>query len=355
MKKILFIVQSPNGISPSQRFRLELYDRILKENQFDFDIQSFMDQSTRKIIYQKGFLLQKIVGVINGFLRRVAGLTKISHYDFIAVYREASPIGPPIFEWIYTKIFRKKMIFDFDDAIWVPQVSDNNKLKRFIKCSWKVKYICKWSYKVSVGNMFLHDYAIRYNKNVVLNPTCVDTEYHHNILQSHNTNKVCIGWTGSFSTLVYLNGVIEIVKQLEQNYLFRFVVIADKDPCLPLKSFQFLKWNKETEINDLLNIHIGIMPLPDSEFERGKCGFKIIQFLALGIPAVASPVGVNKNIIEKDVNGFLCATKEEWYTALEKLLSDEKLREEMGIAGRKKIAENYSVKSNAANFLWLFQ
>jgi glycosyltransferase involved in cell wall biosynthesis len=355
MKKILFIVQYPRGISPSQRFRLELYEKTLRDNNIDFHIQPFIDRSTRKIIYQKGYALKKVFGVIKGFARRFASLTKIHNYDFIAVYREASPIGPPIFEWIYTKIFRKKMIFDFDDAIWIPQVSDNNKLKRFVKCSWKIKYICKWSYTVSVGNMFLFDYATKYNKNVILNPTCVDTEYRHNILQSHNTDIVCIGWTGSFSTLVYLNQVIEVLKELERKYSFDFVVIADKDPCLPLKSYQFLKWNKETEIDDLLNIHIGIMPLSDSEFERGKCGFKIIQFLALGIPAVASPIGVNKNIIEKDVNGFLCANKEEWYTALENLLSDNRLREKMGIAGRKKIAEHYSVKSNATNFISLFQ
>lgn len=354
-KKILFIVQAPHGISPSQRFRLELYEKILKENQIDFDIQSFMDQSTRKIIYQQGYLFQKIFGVIKGFAKRFAWLVKIPRYDFIAVYREASPIGPPIFEWIYAKLFRKKMIFDFDDAIWVPQVSDNNKLKRFVKCSWKIKYICKWSYKVSAGNMFLYDYAMRYNKNVVVNPTCVDTDYQHNILQSHNTGKISIGWTGSFSTLIYLNQVVQVLKELELKYSFNFIAIADKNPCLPLKEYKFLKWCKETEIKDLLEIHIGIMPLPDSEFERGKCGFKIIQFLALGIPAIASPIGVNKNIIEQGVTGFLCANKKEWYIALEKLLIDKKLREIMGVAGRDKVEKKYSVKSNAENFISLFQ
>ena len=182
MRKILFIVQYPNGISPSQRFRLELYEKTLKENNIDFHIQSFIDHSTRKIIYQKGHALQKVFGVIKGFLRRFGGLIKIPNYDFIALYREAAPIGPPIFEWIYAKIFGKKIIFDFDDAIWVPQVSENNKLKKIFRCSWKIKYICRWSYKVSVGNMYLYDFAKRYNKNVVLNPTCVDTVYRHNIL-----------------------------------------------------------------------------------------------------------------------------------------------------------------------------
>lgn len=355
MKKILFIVQAPNGISPSQRFRLELYQRTLEESNMEYDIQSFIDISTRKIIYQQGYLFKKVFGVIKGFLKRFAGLVSVSKYDFIMVYREASPIGPPVFEWIYAKLLRKKLIFDFDDAIWVPVVSDNNKLKRFIKCSWKIKQICRWSHKVSVGNMFLYNYAIKYNKNVVLNPTCVDTEYSHNVLKSHDADKVCIGWTGSFSTLVYLNQVVEALQELEKKYSFDFIVIADKNPQLPLKGFKFLKWNKETEITDLLQLNIGIMPLPDSEFERGKCGFKIIQFLALGIPAVASPIGVNKKIIQQDVTGFLCETKEQWYIALEKLLQDKALRARMGIAGRKEVERSYSVKSNAANFLSLFE
>lgn len=355
MKKILFIVQAPNGISPSQRFRLELYERTLKENNIDFHIQSFIDKSTREIVYKKGHVFQKVLGVIKGFLRRFAGLIKIPGYDFIVVYREAAPIGPPVFEWIYTKIFHKKMIFDFDDSIWVPVVSDNNKLIRFLKCSWKTKYICKWSYKISVGNMYLYEFAKRYNNNVILNPTCVDTVYYHNVIHSNNIDNVTIGWTGSFSTLVYLNQVIEVLQELEKKYSFDFIVIADNNPHLPLKGFKFLKWNKQTEIEDLLKIDIGIMPLPDSEFERGKCGFKIIQFFALGIPAAASPVGVNTEIIEETVNGFLCLTKEQWYTALEKLLSDKYLRIKMGTEGRKKVEKNYSVKSNADNFLSLFQ
>lgn len=355
MKKILCIVQSPHGISPSQRFRLELYESTLRQNNIQFDIRPFIDKSTRKIIYSQGYVLQKIWGVIKGFFRRFMLMAKIPDYDFIVVYREASPIGPPVFEWLYTKVFRKKLIFDFDDAIWVPAVSDNNRLARMIKCSWKIKFICRWSYKVSVGNRFLYNYTTQYNKNVVLNPTCVDTEFSHNILKSHDAPKVTIGWTGSFSTLVYLNQLIEVLQQLEKKYLFDFIVIADKNPELPLKGFTFLKWRKESEITDLLKINIGVMPLPNSEFERGKCGFKIIQFLALGIPAVASPVGVNTKIIDENINGFLCDTKKQWYVALEKLLYDKALRERMGMAGRIKIEENYSLRSNKANFLSLFE
>lgn len=355
MKKVLFLVQSPKGISPSQRFRQELYERTLKENNIDFDVQSFIDPSTRKVLYKKGHTFQKMLGVLKGFCRRLAGVVNARKYDFIAIYREAAPVGPPVFEWIYAKLLRKKIIFDFDDAIWVPLVSDNNRLVRLIKCSWKVKYICRWSHKVSVGNKFLYDFAIRYNKNVVLNPTCVDTKFHHNPVKSHETDRVAIGWTGSFSTLAYLGQVIGVLQEIEKKYSFDFIVIADINPRLPLKGFKFLPWSKETEITDLLKCNIGIMPLSDTEFERGKCGFKIIQYLSLGIPAVASPVGVNTTIIEENVNGFLCNSNTGWYAALEKLLKDKDLREKMGAAGREKVRKNYSIISNAPVFLSLFE
>ena len=354
MKKILCIVQSPSGISASQRFRLELYEKTLKENNIDFHIQSFIDNSTREIIYQEGHIFRKIFGVIKGFWRRFAGLINIPGYDFMVVYREATPIGPPVFELIYTKLLRKKLIYDFDDAIWISQSSDNNKWISFVKCSWKIKYICRWSYKVSVGNKYLYDFAIKYNKNVVINPTCVDTKYSHNVIKPHDTEIITIGWTGSFSTLVHLNLVVKVLQELEKKYFFNFIVIADKNPLLPLRGFKFIKWSKETEIQDLLKLNIGIMPLSDSEFERGKCGFKIIQFLSLGIPAVASPVGVNKEIITQGIDGFLCETQQQWYFALEKLMNDGTLRERMGIAGREMIQKKYSVKSNSDTFLSLF-
>src|SRR5687768_13283760 len=292
MKKILFIVQFPKDIAPSQRFRIELYENILRQNNFHFDTEYFFDSSTREIIYKQGFVLQKLWGVLKGFSRRLAGLLHLGKYDYIFIQREASPLGPPIFEWIYAKPFRKKIIYDFDDSLWLSSNPGHDQWFKFIKCFWKIKYICKWSYKISAGNEYLYKYAIKYNSNVIINPTCVDTKYQHNKVKDQHTNKVSVGWTGSFSTLMYLDIVVEPLLELEKKYSFDFIVIADKNPQLPLQGFKFFEWNRESEIRDLLNCNIGIMPLKDSAFAEGKCGFKIIQFLSLGIPTVASPVGV---------------------------------------------------------------
>jgi glycosyltransferase involved in cell wall biosynthesis len=146
-----------------------------------------------------------------------------------------------------------------------------------------------------------------------------------------------------------------VLKYLEKKYQqVQFLVIADSEPKLDLVRLDFIKWNKESEVEDLLKIDIGIMPLPEDDWTKGKCGFKALQYMSLGIPAVASPVGVNTEIIDNGENGFLCQSEEDWLQCLEKLISDAKLRKKTGIGGRKKIISNYSVASNSSTFLGLF-
>jgi glycosyltransferase involved in cell wall biosynthesis len=355
MKKILFVVPFPKNIYPSERFRLELYEDSLKEKGFDFDMVYFWDYYARSILYKEGMVVQKFISLIKGFLRRIKMLFIVYKYDYVFVLREVAPIGPPFFEWMVSKVFRKKLIYDIDDAIWIPQMTGSNSWTKFAKSFWKVKYICKWAYKVSVGNNYLQDFASKYNNNVTLNPTCVDTEKKHNRIKEQHTSKIVIGWTGSFSTLHYLNEIVPVIKELEKKYSFEFLVIADQNPNLPLKSFKFIEWNGKTEIDDLLTCNVGIMPLVDDEYSNGKCGFKIIQFLSLGIPVVASPVGVNAKIVDEHKNGFLCKTQASWINALEKLISDADVRQKMGADGRNKIVTHYSKAANTAGFLSLFK
>ena len=223
----------------------------------------------------------------------------------------------------------------------------------------KVGSICKWSYKVSCGNEYLCNYATLFNRNAIYNPTTIDTENLHNrslyTLPNHS-DKIKIGWTGSHSTLKYLQELEPVLKRILNEYpLVEFVVIADKEPVLgDVPSVRFVPWNSDTEIIDLLQLDIGIMPLPDDEWAKGKCGFKALQYMALEFPAVASPVGVNTKIIANGLNGFLCQTLREWEDALKLLIADAELRGRMGANGRKTIVEYYSVMSNSENFLSLF-
>lgn len=356
-KKILFLVPYAVGMAPSQRFRVELYQDVMDAAGFSYRIQSFLSTKSQEKIYKEGNYFGKALAILSGFIKRWWTVVFISPvYDFVFIHREASPAGPPFFEWVLKKIYRKRIIYDFDDAIWIPNTSVSNKIAGWAKCNWKVKYICRWSYKVVGGNEYLCAFARNYNRQVVLIPTCVDTMKGHGRVKSiYNANCPVIGWTGSHSTLKYLDEVMPLLKQLQVQYDFCFTVIADSDPQLPLKNYRFISWQAVSENEDLLQLDIGIMPLTPDEWSEGKCGFKLVQYFATGIPAVASPVGVNKEIIEEGVNGFLCATMAEWEDTLVRLLRDASLRERMGKAGRKKVEEQYSVLSQRERFLGLFE
>lgn len=309
-------------------------------------------------MYEKGNFSIKAFALLKGLIRRFVLLFRLRSFDFVFIHREALPFGPPVIEWIIAKVLRKKIIYDFDDAIWRTDVTNESFLERMLRWRSKVGFICKWSYKVSCGNFYLAEYARQFNNNVVINPTTIDTVSVHNpvLHQRPSSDHITIGWTGSHSTLKYLVKFERVLKQIENKYpSTQFLVIADRPVDMNLRNLVFKKWSPETEIEDLLAADIGIMPLPDDEWTKGKCGFKALQYMALEIPAVVSPVGVNKDIVEDGVHGFLCASETDWFAALERLILNPEERIYMGRQGRQKVAELYSVTSNSANFLSLFQ
>lgn len=353
--KILFIVPYPLASAPSQRFRFEQYFEALKNEGIQYDVQSFIDEATWEILYKKGFIFRKLYGIIKGFARRKLLFFKLHQYHWVFIHREAAPIGPPIFEWIIAKVFRKKIIYDFDDAIWLENVSESNKMISKLKWYSKVSSIIKWSEKISCGNDFLCDYAKKYNSNVVLNPTTIDMFNLHNDTKNQYSEKIVIGWTGTHSTIKYLEFIVPIIKKLEEQYDFDFLVISNKKPDWNLKSLKYLDWQKETEVADLLKMNIGLMPIPDDDWAKGKCGFKALQYMSLGIPALVSPVAVNKKIVDNEINGYWCNTEVEWKTAISLLIQNAELRQKMGKAAKEKIKKHFSVEANTPNFLNLFK
>jgi len=345
-KKILFLTPYPSGTAGSQRFRFEQYFDALKANGYVIANQSFLDTATWDILYLPGNTIKKIWGVVKGFLRRVLMLIRSFNYDYIFIHREASPIGPPIFEWILCKVLNKNVIYDYDDAIWKENTTNSNRIASFVKWSHKVASISKWSTKVSVGNAFLADYAKQFNKQVVINPTTIDTINHH-VPKQHDDEKVVIGWTGTHSTLQYLEPIADILNEIIDSRNIELLIIANQEPKSAIKKFTF--------IDDLNMISIGLMPLKDDEWAKGKCGFKALQFMALEKPVLVSPVGVNGAIVENGVSGYHCTNAQEWKQGLLELIDDIALRKKMGINGRKKVENEFSVKCNTENFLSLFQ
>jgi glycosyltransferase involved in cell wall biosynthesis len=353
---ILFLVPYPQGEAPSQRFRFEQYFDKLEEEGIAYTVLPFLDEQTWHILYKPGQQFNKARGIIKGFVRRIKMLSTVSKYDFVFIHREASPIGPPIFEWIIAKLLKKRIIYDFDDAIWIPNTSESNRIAAKLKWHHKVADICKWSYKISCGNGFLKSYALNFNANAIYNPTTLDTEKLHNpnINAKYSNPKPVIGWTGTHSTLKYLMPIVPVLQKLEQEINFEFCVIANKNPELPLKSFRFILWNKETEISDLQRFDVGLMPLTDDRWSNGKCGFKALQYMSLGIPALVSPVGVNADIVDHAINGYVCRNEQEWYESLREVLINPLQNKKLGDKARQKVVEFYSTQANCDNFLALF-
>lgn len=354
---VLFLLPYPLGQAPSQRFRVENLLPLLDEAGIGYTLRPFMSPRTWQVLYKGGSMLQKAMGILKGYLQRCRTvLTEARRHDWIFIHREASPLGPPVFEWYLKKVLRKKIIYDFDDAIWIPNTSVQNKLAASLKAFWKVGRICRWSHTVTGGNNYLCQYATTAGApHVVLIPTVVDTTKRYNRLKEHHAGRPTIGWTGSHSTLKYLDTVMPALKELERTYDFTFLVIADKKPELSLKNWQFIQWNAATEIEDLLKIDIGLMPLTADAWSEGKCGFKLIQYLALGIPAVASPIGVNKIIVQEEINGYLADNDNNWEKGIALLINDYNQRLKFGFMGRELIVEKFSITSQKQIFLNLFR
>jgi glycosyltransferase involved in cell wall biosynthesis len=352
--KVLFIFPYPQGTAASQRFRFEQYLNALTQSGITYTLAPFLDNETWVVLYKKGHILQKAVGIAKGYVHRVKLLYTMYTYSFVFIHREASPLGPPVFEWLIAKILRKKIIFDFDDAIWLPNTSANNKIAASLKWHQKTASICRWAYKVSVGNKYLATYAKQFNANVKLNPTTIDTSHLHNQQKDQNSSSFIIGWTGTHSTIQYLQQIIPVLQDLEKEFTFTFLVISDKAPEYKLRSLLYIPWNKETEIQDLLRMNIGLMPLSDDQWAKGKCGFKALQYMALGIPALVSPVGVNTEIVDHEINGYICTSDRDWKHSITKLMQDIAVRKQMGIAAREKVEKYYSVQANCLNFLDFF-
>ncbi|MGB0933425.1 MAG: glycosyltransferase [Lishizhenia sp.] len=354
-KKIFFLAPYPQGKAPSQRFRFEQYLSYFKKQGFEYEVHSFLTEKGWNTIYKRGNFISKLFAVLYAFHRRIFLLFQLKKADYIFIHREASHVGPPIFEWIITKVLKRKFVYDFDDAIWLPNYSKQNAKFQRLKNYKKVNKIMRWADKITAGNAHLAEYAKQYNQNVSVLPTTIDTENVHNLKTNQNNLPLVIGWTGSHTTAQYLDTLVPVLKKLEKEFVFEFRVISNENPKLDLASFRFIEWNKATEIEDLAAINIGVMPLEDDIWAKGKCGFKALQYMALEIPCVISPVGVNTSIIIDSVNGYLAQNPKDWYLKLATLLKNKELRNSIGKEGRKTLIENYSVLANKEKYLGLFK
>jgi len=351
--RVLALVPNLLDTSPGQRYRLEQWDPLLRERGVEITYEPFECEQLHSILYESGFLGRKLQLVAKRLSHRLSTVRKARDFDVVYVFREAALLGPPILERLVHQS-GVPIVFDFDDAIFVSYRSPANGYLSYLKFAGKTKTICSIAAHVMAGNPYLAEYARQVNDNVTVIPTTIDTHKYKPLPKVDSAVPV-IGWTGSYSTVQHLDTLRGALQKLAKHQPFQLRVIGTPSYKIPGVEVEALNWKADTELQDLSKINIGVMPLPNDAWSRGKCGLKALQFMALGIPTICSPVGVNSDIIHDNENGMLAGSEDEWVEKMSLLLRSREMRERLGQAGRVTVEARYSAKTQAPRVYDIFE
>lgn len=351
--RVLALVPSLFDTSPGQRYRLEQWESLLRERGIEIHYEPFECEQLHSLLYKPGQWGRKLRLVASGFSRRLATIRNTADFDVVYVFREAALLGPPIFERLVNQS-GIPIVFDFDDAVFVSYRSPANGYLSYLKYAGKTKTICRIAAHVMVGNPYLAEYASQVNNHVTVIPTTIDTDKYKPLPRAESVVPV-IGWTGSYSTVQHLDTLRGALQKLAKRQSFRLRVIGTPSYEIPGVDVEASNWRADTELQDLSSIDVGVMPLPNDAWSKGKCGLKALQFMALGVPTICSPVGVNTDIIRDNENGMLADTEDEWVEKMSLLLQSREIRKRLGLAGRQTVEEWYSAKIQAPRVFEIFK
>jgi glycosyltransferase involved in cell wall biosynthesis len=340
---VIALVPYPADRAPGQRFRIEQWAPVMRTEGVEVTLSSFLDDRGMSVLHQPGRTVAKIASVIAGYGRRAREVRALDGYDAAYVYREAA-LGRPT--WVERAVAaRLPVVYDFDDAIYLPAASPANARMSFLKDAGKAEKMCRLAAHVTVGNDHLAAFARRHARQVTVIPSTIDTHAYVPHPRPAAARPV-LGWTGSSTTLPYLAAMLPALRRLRARMDFELRVIGGRvdDAALAITC---LPWRAESEVDDLRPIDVGLMPLADDEWARGKCGMKALQYMALAIPPVVSPVGVNTTIVRHGANGMHASTDDEWVARLEALARDPELRARLGREARRTVEDGYSAAGHA--------
>ena len=344
----------PQAASPRQRFHA--YVPFLEESGVAVTVQELFSDRYLKQYFESGH--RSRAEVARAYLGRLRTILGAGQYDAVMIHFEALPYLPGLPEW-YLDQKNVPYILDFDDAIHHQYEEHTNPVVR-TAVGGKIASIVSRASAVTAGNAYIADFARNAGCPRVLTlPTVIDPDRYRSLSEpdSAGGDRITIGWMGSRSTAPYLETIFPVIRRLAATHDIRLLVVGapEEKPADLDFPVEFRPWTEESEIADLDEMDIGIMPLPDSPWERGKCGYKLIQYMGMGKPVVASPVGVNQEIVEQGVNGFLATTEDEWHDALSNLVKNPGLRAEMGLAGREKVERAFAIDVTAPKLVQLLQ
>lgn len=352
--RVLLLLPYAWDTSPSQRFRIEQWAPLLQADGIELCPATLLTRAEQKLLYAKQSPAAKAAMLGRVLLRRLNQLKGLHQYDAIWLHRAAYPLGPPVLERLFCRA-RVPVILEFDDAIYLANTSAANARWSGLKCAGKTSELCRLSTHVVVGNEYLATYARQHNPNVSIIPTTIDTDAYAAREEYRDSDPVVIGWSGSGTTVAHLRTINRVLQRVAEQAPVRLHVMGTPEYSLKGVNTRALEWSPEVELPELNEFDIGVMPLPDEEWARGKCALKALQYMALGIPTVTAPVGVNADIIRDGENGFLAVTEDEWVDRLLRLVRDVKLRERVGRAGRATVVSEYSAVVQAPHVRELLQ
>jgi glycosyltransferase involved in cell wall biosynthesis len=345
---VLALVPYALDASPSQRFRIEQWQPALEADGIDLTLEPFVDRELLAILHQPGQRVEKALRGSAALVRRLADVASARRFDAIVVHRAAALFGPALLERLIV-LMRRPILYDFDDAIYLLHTSEANRAIGWLKFPGKTQALCRMSRGVVVANEGLAEYARRYNPNVHMVPSSVDTQRFRPPAGPREPGPMRVGWTGSSTSLTYLEMFEPVLGEMLARLPVELHVHSDREPALRVP-FRFHPWRPDTEADELSRLDVGIMPMPEDAWARGKSAMKALLYMAMGIPTVATGVGTNRDVIRSGENGLLVRTPEEWLGAIEKLAASPGERARLGGAGRRTVEEHYSKDVCAALF-----
>jgi len=345
--KILLLTRY-NKDGASSRLRFYQYIPFIVSPEIEVTISPLFGNGYVNSINKNSLSLMIIA---KGYIRRLHQIFKIHSYDIVWLEAEACPWMPIIIERIFLKS-NVRLIVDYDDAIFHRYNKHRSWVVRKILGN-KIDKIMARAQLITVGNEYLANHAFLAGcKRCEWLPTVIDLDRYPLVPRPSSLNKeVIVGWIGSPSTAIYLNMISNTLFRLSKLYNIKCIAIGAREDQVVGTPFECFPWDIDTEINFLRRFDIGIMPLPNKPWERGKCGYKLIQYMACELPVVASPVGVNRKIVSNGINGFLADSPEEWFSSLSELIQDHSLRKSFGVSGRQQVERIYSLQIQAPRLL----
>jgi glycosyltransferase involved in cell wall biosynthesis len=349
--RLLTLVQKAVGIAPNQRFRHEQWaPHLAREHGITLEFEPFESPELTSVLYEHGQVLRKARLAARDALRRWSSRTRAAEFDGVVVLREAMLVGGA---WLEGHLARRgvPLLYDFDDAIWEWELGGRNGVMTLARMPWKVGAICRHSAAVTVGNEYLADFARRHAAEVHVVRTSIDVDRFPEQAAPAADAPFTVVWTGSHSTLRHLERIRPALERLGARRALRLRVICDARPA-PFRHVEldFVPWRAATEAADLAAGHVGVMPLPDTAFTRGKCGCKALQYMAIGRPAVVAPVGINREIVRDGENGAWADGDADWERVLARLADDPAERARLGAAGRRTVLDGFTAASSAGAF-----